>query len=65
MIGGCFKNFFAMIGCLVLLLIVIVLTWLFWPQLKEIYEERFASRDSVREFVVANADTDLLIEVEG
>ncbi len=47
MIGGCFKNFFAMIGCFALLLIAIVRTWLFWPQIKEAYEERFASHAMV------------------
>ena len=43
MIGGCFKNFFAMIGCFVLLLIVLVLTWYFWPEIKELYDERIAA----------------------
>ena len=43
MTGGCFKNFFAMIGCFTLLVIAIVLTWLFWPQIKDAYEERFAT----------------------
>ena len=43
MIGGCFKNFFAMIGCFVLLLIALVLTWYFWPEIKELYDERMAS----------------------
>jgi cbb3-type cytochrome oxidase subunit 3 len=48
MITGCFKNFFAMIGCFTLLLIAIVLTWMFWPQIKEAYEERFASHATVQ-----------------
>lgn len=47
MMGGCFKNFFALIGCFTLLLIAIVLMWLFWPQIKEAYEERFASNAMV------------------
>jgi hypothetical protein len=41
-IGGCFKNFFAMIGCLSLLLLAIVLAWLFWPQIRELYESRIS-----------------------
>lgn len=45
---GCFKNLFAAVGCLTLLLIAIVLTWLFWPQLKAAYEERFASHARVQ-----------------
>lgn len=40
MIGGCFKNFFALIGCLVLLLIGLMLAWYFWPQIKGLYDER-------------------------
>jgi len=62
MIRGCFKNVFALIGCFVVLILAIVLTWLFWPQIKEVYEERFASRHSVHELAVANADTDPLME---
>lgn len=40
MIGGCFKNFFAMIGCFVLLVIGVILVWYFWPQIKDLYDER-------------------------
>ena len=42
MIGGCFKNLFALIGCITLLLIGLILAWYFWPQIKDLYDERMA-----------------------
>lgn len=42
---GCFKNFFAMVGCFVLFLFSLLLLWVFWPQITDFVEERFGATE--------------------
>ncbi len=53
---GCFKNFFATVGCVTVLIVGAVLTWVFWPQIKGAYDSFTDRGDGVAVIGVPSAE---------